>query len=97
MSETSDRPPQIWKPAEVFHPSYYVHDELVARGWDLDRLAHEMGGDFGINRLALDMFFAVHDPNARLGEMADQFAHAFGTSAELFRNLEAAYIRDQQR
>ncbi len=94
---TPERIPADWKPAEVFHPSYFVHEELEACGWTLDLLAHEMGGDFGINRLALDMFFAVHDVNARMGDMADQFALAFGTSADLFRNLEAAWLRDQQR
>lgn len=73
------------------HPSSFVLEELEARGWSLDRLAIEMGGDAALNRLALDFWITVQEPNCRMGEMADQFAQAFGVSVEMFRNLEAAW------
>lgn len=76
----------------VPHPSEFLLEELEARGWSLDRLAIEMGGDAPLNRLALDFWLAVQEPNCRLGEMSDQFAKAFGVSSDLFRNLEAAWL-----
>lgn len=75
----------------VPHPSSFVLEELEARGWSLDRLAIEMGGDASLNRLALDFWIEVQQPNCVMGEMADQFAVAFGVSPELFKNLEAAW------
>lgn len=83
-------------PAEVFHPSEYITEEIEARGWTLDRLAHEMGGDYGITRLALDLYIEVGptEPALRIGQhTADQLAKAFGTSADLWTNLEAAWLR----
>lgn len=76
---------------KVPHPSSFVLEELEARGWSLDRLAIEMGGDAPLNRLALDLWIAVQEPNCRLGEMAGQFGMAFGVSPELFTNLESAW------
>lgn len=79
-------------PAEMFHPSVFILDELKARGWTLDDLALRMGGDFSINRLALDLYIAVgpDEPDLLLGDGED-FARAFGTSPEFFRNLEAGW------
>ena len=79
---------------ERTHPSVFIEEELAARGWSLDRLAQEMGGDFGVNRLAIEMYLAVgpDDPNCRIGEMAGDLARAFGTSVELFQNLERSYL-----
>lgn len=78
---------------DVFHPSIYIAEELSARGWSLDRLAREMGGDFGVNRLALDLYFSqIASDKARLGEIAEHLAVAFGTSAAVWRNLETAYL-----
>lgn len=76
---------------KVPHPSEFVLEELEARGWSLDRLAVEMGGNVPLNRLALDVWIAVQEPNCRLGDMADQFGVAFGVSPELFTNLESAW------
>jgi plasmid maintenance system antidote protein VapI len=78
------------------HPSIYIREELVARRWTRNRLALEMGGTFGVNRLMIDMYFMVgpKEPNMRIGdETAEQFAHAFGTSKELFLNLENAWLK----
>lgn len=87
----------------AFHPSEYIKEEMEARGWSRDRLATEMAGDYdadpnewGITRLALDMFFEVGpiDRNARIGDvMAGQLGKAFGVSKELFLNLEQSWLK----
>jgi HTH-type transcriptional regulator/antitoxin HigA len=82
-------------PAEVFHPSEYIVEELEARGWTRDRLATEMRGeDWGTDRLAIDLYLEIGptNPGCRLGAMADDLARVFGTSAELWRNLEASWL-----
>lgn len=83
----------------VPHPSHYVLEEMDERGWDRDRLATEIvkacpHRDWGISRLAIDFFFAVGptDSACRLGDMAEDLAAAFGTSAELFTNLEKSWL-----
>jgi len=79
------------------HPTEFIQAELDARGWGLDELAIEMGGIacFGINRLALDLYFAVGpgDSNCRLGEeMAEGLAEAFGVSKNFFIHLENSWV-----
>ena len=82
--------------ATAIHPSEIIQDELDARGWDLDDLATKMHSkDWGITRLALDMYFIVgpQRANCRIGEeMAHQMASAFGVSKELFVNLEKLWL-----
>lgn len=85
--------------AECFHPSRYIQDELDERGWTLDDLAIRMGGDFGINRVALDFYFEVGptEPNLLLGDHTSrQLCVAFDVSPQLFLNLHAAW-RDAYR
>ena len=50
------------------HPMDYIHEELRERGWSLSRLAVEMGGEYGLNLLALEMYDAVRGSDVRLGE-----------------------------
>jgi plasmid maintenance system antidote protein VapI len=86
-------------PAEAFPVMDFVCEELQERGWTLDDLASRMGGEFGVNRLALDMLLAFGDHRndtfergVILGDtMAAGFANAFGISAEFFSNLDAQY------
>lgn len=83
-------------PAEVWHPSVFIQEEMDARGWDRDELARRMGGDWSVSRLSLDLYFEVGPtkPGIRLGDGED-FARAFGVPAEFFRNLEAAWLKKQ--
>lgn len=75
--------------AECFHPFDFIAEEIAARGWTLEDLAARMGGDYGINLLALQMYDAVREPNCRMGdETAEGLARAFGVSPQLFLNLE---------
>jgi HTH-type transcriptional regulator / antitoxin HigA len=77
-------------PAEVFPPGEYIQDELDARGWSLADLARLLGQP-------LD---AVHDliegPMTIVPELARALAEAFGTSSELWTNLEHARQLNQR-
>lgn len=86
-------------PAEGFHPSELIRDEIEARGWSLDELAMRMvGGDreqFGVQRLALDFYFECGptEPNLRMGDdSARMMAAVFDVSTDYFINLERAWL-----
>lgn len=82
----------------VDHPSVFIAEELAARGWDKFDLATHMGGDINLNVLVIDLYFTVgpERTNMRIGERtAWQLAIAFGTSVQLFLNLEQAWLRAQ--
>ena len=67
------------------HPGEYLADELDARDWTQDDLAEVMGRSrIHINRL-------VQGKTAVTPESAHELAKAFGTSAELWMNLQVAY------
>lgn len=58
-----------------------------------------MGGDYGMNRLCIDLYFDLgpEKTNMRLGDMADLFAIAFDVSSAFFRNLESMWLVDRER
>jgi hypothetical protein len=37
-------------PSEVPHPSFYLKEEMEARGWSIADAAQRMPGDYGISR-----------------------------------------------
>lgn len=71
--------------AEVFSPGEYLKDELEARGWSQIELAEVLGRP---PRLISEI---VSAKRAITPETAKGFAAAFGTSAQLWMNLETAY------
>ena len=89
------------KPAEVFHVSEFIREEMEARGWDRDRLASEMTPgasrrEWGITRLTLDFLFESRGKKMFIGKKtANQLALAFGTSPELWANLDDAWRKAQ--
>lgn len=76
------------------HPSVYIREEMDARDWGTPTMARQMGGDYGVNRLAIEMYLSIgpQNPGLRLGTMAADIARAFDVSVELFQNLEAAWL-----
>lgn len=72
-------------PAEVFPPGDFVREELDARGWTQSDLAEILG------RPQKTISQIVSGRKAVTPETAKGLAEAFGTSAELWMNLESAY------
>ena len=82
-------------PAEVFHPSEFIFDELNARGWGINTLAKMMPGEFSTNYAALDMYLIIgkDNVNLRMGEdLIKDLASIFEVSEDYFRNLEKSWV-----
>ena len=72
-------------PAEVFPPGDFIKDELDARGWTQAVLAEVMGRPLQfVNEL-------ISGRKSVTAETAIGLGAAFGTSAELWLNLDSAY------
>lgn len=78
-------------PAQCFHPGEYVSDEIAARGWSVEELAKRMAQTpattFG-DEFVKDFVNCKQDVTPFV---AFALHRAFGTSAELWMNLQAAY------
>ncbi len=91
--------------AAVPHPSDFIAEEMLARGWCTNELAERMAADqpkpeeeYLIWRMALDLYDCAgpEQINCRIGQrMADALSRAFGVSAAFFLNLEAAWLRSK--
>ena len=72
-------------PAEVFPPGDFIREELEARHWTQKDLASVIGRPIqAVNEI-------INGRKSITAETAKQLAAAFGTSAELWLNLESAY------
>lgn len=76
---------QNGRPAEVFRPGEYVLDELESRGWTQADLAEIMGRPPKLISEVVSGLTSITPETAR------GLAEAFGTSAELWMNMQAAY------
>ncbi len=72
-------------PAEAFPPGETLRDELEARGWSQQDLADILGKS---ERLVNEI---INAKRAVTPETAVALAHALGTSAEFWLNLESSY------
>lgn len=73
------------RPAEVFSPGEYIRDELDARGWTQADLAEILNRDVaGVSQV-------LTGKRRITPETATGLAHAFGTSAEVWLNLDARF------
>ena len=71
----------------AFHPGEYLKDELDAREWTQTELAEMIGRPLRlINRI-------IAGKAGITAQTAQQLAAAFGTSAELWMNLQNQYDR----
>ena len=73
------------RPARVPHPGHIIRRELEARGWTQKDLADIMG------RPEQAISEIVNGRKRIIPETALQLAEAFGTSADLWLNLESNY------
>ncbi len=73
------------EPAEVFPPGEFLREELAERGWTQEDLAEILGRPTTlVNRI-------VNGKSQIMPETAHGLAEAFGTTPELWMNLESAY------
>lgn len=81
-------------PTTPHSPWSYIESEIQERGWSVRDLAERMGGDADFNHCALD-FLATEDPRIKLSErIAAGISAAFGTSAELWLNIDEQYRKE---
>jgi HTH-type transcriptional regulator/antitoxin HigA len=72
-------------------PGEYIRDELEARGWTQEAFAHILGRPLKtVNQI-------ITGAKAITPQTAQEIAAAFGTSAELWMNLEGAYRLQKER
>lgn len=71
--------------AEAFSPGEYIREELEARGWTQADLTEIM------NWRPKDVNEIIMGKRVITAETANRLADAFGTSAQLWMNLESAY------
>jgi plasmid maintenance system antidote protein VapI len=81
-------------PAEVFHPSIFIKEEMEARGWTIGDLAKAMGGDYGINFVGLEFYLELgpEEPGLRMNDTAVSISRAFGIDPDFFSNLERSWL-----
>jgi len=72
-------------PAEIFSPGEFIREELEVRGWTQDDLAEIIGRP---TRLVNEV---ISGKRGITVETAKGLAQAFGTSAQLWMNLESAF------
>ncbi len=76
---------RTFTPAEVFHPGEYLRDELEARGWTQTQFAKIIGRPVQlVNGI-------INGKTAVTAQTAKEIAAAFGTSAEVWLNLQSSY------
>jgi plasmid maintenance system antidote protein VapI len=75
-------------PAEIFHPSIYIRDEVGHRKWTVADFAKKAGFSLALAGSILSGCFAVSP------EIARGLHRAFGTSTTLWLNLQAAWERN---
>lgn len=72
---------------DIFYPSEFIQDEIDARGWSVEDLAHHMGAPIHCAKLVLC------EETVITGETAEQLSKAFGSSVQFWINAENAIKR----
>ena len=74
-----------------FHPGIYIKEEMDARGWTMNELARRM--DFG-----LSIVKGLCKGERRVTRLtAEALDRAFGTGAEVWLKLQAAYDEGEKK
>lgn len=85
------------QPADTFHPAEYIRDELVERGWTTDELVLIHAGGEWRDLMALNLYMCVQSPRLSMGDLPNILALGFGTSEEMWANLDAAWRKAPDR
>lgn len=79
------------RPAEVWPVGLFIEEELRARGWTRRELVLRMGGS-NVDELAIDLLIDAPRRGMWIGnDLASDLARVFGTSVELWINIDQAY------
>jgi plasmid maintenance system antidote protein VapI len=79
------------KPAEVWPVGHFIENEMRERGWTRRELVKRVGCGM-VNQLAINILIDAPQKGVRIGnDLAADIARAFGTSAELWLNLDKAW------
>lgn len=86
------------RPADTFHPSIYILEEIQERGWSLGDLATRMA-DTPTGRTAILLTLELYlesgpsEPTLFLGQpLSEALGRAFGVSSELFLELHRSWL-----
>lgn len=99
LEEMQGHPPTMSdthkKVAEVFHPSTYILDEIQARDWRWSEFVEALQGSDPEDWVpcAAELLVRQLDGVSFGDEEARRLGRAFGTSAELWLNLQSAWGR----
>lgn len=77
-------------PAQCFPPGEYISDEIHARGWSVVNLASKMSRGKKVFSEE-DVQNIINGTWKITPDIAFALRHAFGTSVELWTNLQSAY------
>jgi hypothetical protein len=82
---------------ECVHPSTFIREEMLARGWSIDRLAVAMaqasGGNPSLMKLEVQFYLEIApSSDLRLGATGVAISRAFGLSDGFFDRIESAWL-----
>lgn len=78
--------------AETWPVGHFIKDEMKERGWTRRELVQRLGEPLDVNSLAIDLLIDTPRKGMLIGkDLAADLARAFGTSPELWINLDAAW------
>src|SRR6202051_3458942 len=77
--------------AQAFPPGEFIKEELEARGWTQSDLANIMGRQNSV------VSAIINGKRSISQQVASELASAFGTSADLWMNLQASYDSYERR
>ena len=80
-------------PAEAFHPSEYILDEIEARGWTKDELISRLEKERGFKSAVFDLYLGG-SPGIEIGaDGSARLGRVFGVHPDFFLNLERAWLK----
>lgn len=93
VSQNKRRRPKQLASVSAVHPRNFIQAEMSARGWSVAELASRMVGDALRNRALLSHYFRHPTGDLLLGNsIAHRLGVAFGLSADVFLDLEKAWL-----
>lgn len=78
--------------AETWPVGHFIKDEMKERGWTRRELVQRLGEPLDVNSLAIALLIDTPRKGMLIGkDLASDLARVFGTSPELWINLDVAW------